>query len=165
MKRGGPLRSDPAKIRAWQQRGAKKYADRQRDNAGNNIQANVTPQKQSRIAQRKRRNDSGWREDVLARVGRWCRSCGQTGQVEIDHVWPRSQGGPSHVLNGLPLCGPFGCDAHGKKTRSEIVIEWHWLDAEQRAWLADVGWVSWDDDGQPHGRGWRHFGPRKSRRP
>lgn len=146
------LNSNPEKARAWQQRSAANYAAKQRTQPRRR-----TPRKKPS------RNDSGWRDDVIARVGPRCAACGRAGQVEIDHLWPRGQGGPSHVLNGLPLCGPYGCDAHGKKTRSEIVIEWSWLDDDQRAWLDQNGWVSWDDQGQPRGRGWRHFGPRKQR--
>lgn len=147
-----PLNSNPAKTRAWQERGAKSYADRQR--------AQPRPRaKRSKPA----RNDSPWRADVIARKGSRCVACGLYGYVEIDHIWPRGQGGPSHVLNGLPLCGSYGCDAHGKKTNSTLKIEWAWLDDEQRVWLAENQWVAWDAEGQPYGRGWKHFGPRRVR--
>lgn len=155
VKRSGRLKVNPEKARAWQRRSAEKAQQRQRTQA----RERVTRPKSSKP----RRNDSGWRAAVLARVGDRCVACGRRGYVEIDHVWPRSQGGPSHVLNGIPLCSPFGCDAHGQKTRSERVIEWHWLDEEQRAWLADSGWVVWNDEGAPEGRGWKHFGHRTVR--
>lgn len=167
MKRSGPIQSDPAKTRAWQARGAKKYADRQRKE----------PQIQSGNAQlerkgrgrstKKRRNDSGWRKEVMELHGEVCARCGDTNHVQADHLWPRGQGGPSHVMNGLPLCGEFsrntpgGC--HPQKTASTIVIEPEWLLPEQIAWLAEVDWVAWDEDGQPHGRGWKHFGERTAR--
>lgn len=154
MKRSNRLRVDPAKAREWQARGAKRYEEKKRAASRERVTRTKTPRKKPR------RDDSGWRDEVLARVGPRCAACGQSGYVEIDHIWPRSQGGPSHVLNGLPLCGPYGCDAHGKKTRSELVIEHAWLDDEQRAWLADMGWVRWDHDGAPEGRGWKHFGHR-----
>lgn len=154
MKRSKPLSANPEKARAWQQRGVEKYRERQKQQAGNRPRTS---------RKRATRNDSGWRNDVIARIGGWCRSCrqGDASKVQIDHIWPRGQGGPSHVLNGLPLCGPYGCNAHERKTNSEIVIEYDWLDDEQRAWLDDNGWVRWNDDGAPEGRGMRHFGHRR----
>lgn len=77
---------------------------------------------------------------------------------------PRSQGGASHVLNGLPLCGPFSNDCHGKKTAGTLVIRWEWLDDEQIAWLAEQRWVYWDSTGEPLGRGRKHFGRKPERK-
>jgi len=116
------------------------------------------------VRRRVKRNDASWRNEVLTLHGPVCASCGDTQHVQADHVWPRSQGGPSHVLNGLPLCGEFsrntrgGC--HVAKTESRMLIQFEWLLPEQVAWLAEVGWVRWDEQGQPTGRGWRHFAPR-----
>lgn len=194
MKRSGPIKSDPAKTRAWQARGAKKYADKQRpsDIEPNSIQAIVTPrqnglseyaarrlaaqgvaaeqpmrpQPKSKSKKKARRDDSGWRAEVMAVHGEVCAACGDTAHVQADHLWPRGQGGPSDVRNGLPLCGEFsrntpgGC--HPAKTNGTIVIEPAWLRPEQIEWLAEVGWVAWDDDGQPYGRGWRHFAPQRA---
>lgn len=115
------------------------------------------PQKRSRNVQR-RRSDGPWRNDVMARRGEVCVSCGTRQHVQADHVWPKGQGGPNDVRNGLPLCGGFGNGCHDRKTAGTIVIEFDWLDDEQRAWLAEVGWVAWDEEGQPYGRGWKHFG-------
>lgn len=119
-----------------------------------------------------RRNDSGWRREVLARRGSWCRSCGVGGAhvLQIDHLVPRSQGGQSVVENGLVLCGPFAGDlkfaggCHQAKTDSRMTIEYDWLDEDQIAWLAEVGWVVWDQTGSPTGRGWRHFTERRIKR-
>lgn len=102
-----------------------------------------------------RRNDGPWRSQCLEKRGAWCRVCGYSGRVEIDHVFPRSQGGPSVVENGLPLCPTH----HQAKTESRLRFRFEWFDADQIAWLEEVGWVSWDADGQPAGRGWRHFEP------
>jgi 5-methylcytosine-specific restriction endonuclease McrA len=106
---------------------------------------------------KKRRNDAPWREECLARRGRFCRACGPAGvgirKLEIDHVKPRSQGGPSIVENGLVLCAAH----HAMKTESRILIRREWLDPDQIDWLAAVGWVCWDADGQVSGRGMRHF--------
>lgn len=118
-------------------------------------------------AKNRRRNDGPWREECLTRRGAYCRACGpftqfvdSNGQprgrrLEVDHIWPRSQGGPSVVENGLPLCESH----HADKTASRIVIEPGWLDPDQARWLASVGWVAWDGAGQPYGRGMKHFGP------
>lgn len=67
---------------------------------------------------------------------------------------PRSQGGPSVVENGLVLCSA----AHLAKTESRLRIDPAWLDPDQIVWLSEAGWVWWQD-GDPHGRGWRHFEP------
>lgn len=168
MKRSGPIKSDPAKTRAWQARGAKKYADKQREREPQSRSGNVKPLEGGGRGRstKKRRNDSGWRAEVMAAYGPACVSCGDTAHVQADHMWPRGQGGPSDVRNGLPLCGEFsrntpgGC--HPKKTASTIVIEPEWLAPEQIEWLAEVGWVAWDDDGQPYGRGWKHFAPQRA---
>ena len=84
--------------------------------------------------------------------------------LEVDHVMERSQGGKSHVGNGLILCGPFhggsspfaeGC--HGAKTAGKLLIERDWLDDDQIEYLAEIGWVVWDEHGEPIGRGCRAF--------
>jgi 5-methylcytosine-specific restriction endonuclease McrA len=106
---------------------------------------------------KKRRNDGPWRKEVMALRGERCRSCGATRSVQADHVVPRSQQGPSIVENGLPLCRK----CHDDKTASRLKIQPSWLDDDQIVWLAEVGWVAWDADGQPYGRGWRHFEERR----
>lgn len=162
MKRSGPIKSDPAKTRAWQARGAKAYADKERKPLARS--AGLERNGRGRST-KKRRNDSGWRAEVMEVHGEVCASCGDTAHVQADHLWPRGQGGPSDVRNGLPLCGEFsrntpgGC--HPAKTNGTIVIEPAWLRPEQIEWLAEVGWVAWDEDGQPYGRGWRHFAPQR----
>jgi hypothetical protein len=75
--------------------------------------------------------------------------------LEVDHIKPRGQGGPSVVENGLVLCNVH----HQQKTDGLLLISQEWLEADQRAWLAEVGWVAWDDAGLPFGRGMRHFAP------
>ena len=105
----------------------------------------------------KRKNDAPWRNAVFALRGPWCRSCGTNRDLQCDHIKPKSQGGPSVVPNGLPMCR----DCHEKKTNSQLKFRHEWLDDDTIAWLAEVGWVAWDDAGQPYGRGWRHFEARK----
>ena len=75
----------------------------------------------------------------------------------MDHIMPRGQGGPSIVENGLPLCP----EHHEQKTNSQIKIDPGWLSGDQIAWLAEVGWVAWDDEGMPYGRGMNHFAPQR----
>lgn len=108
-----------------------------------------------------RRNDGPWRVNVLVARGAYCRACGSTKHIEVDHIWPRGQQGPSVVENGLPLCGTWGdCGAHALKTAGRLMIERSWLDPDQIEWLAEVGWVQWSPvDGAVTGRGWRHFAP------
>jgi hypothetical protein len=109
-----------------------------------------------------RRNDSNWRNDCLTRRGRVCRAAGEGGcggGLQVDHVVPRSPGGPSVISNGLVLCAAH----HTAKTESRLLIRPQWLDADQVAFLAEFGWVAWQADGQPQGRGWRHFESRGGR--
>lgn len=108
-----------------------------------------------------RRNDGPWRVNCLVKRGAYCRACGSSKHIEVDHIWPRGQQGPSVIENGLPLCGSWGdCGAHDKKTAGVLMIERSWLDEDQIEWLAEQGWVSWSPvDGVVTGRGWRHFAP------
>jgi len=59
------------------------------------------------------------------------------------------------VENGLVFCATH----HQAKTESRLLIRFGWLDPDQVAFLAEVGWVAWDDAGLPYGRGMRHFAP------
>lgn len=162
MERRSPLRADPDKQRAWQQRGAQKYAERQRTKTDQERTRRSAPQKRSRNV-KPSRNDGPWRAEVLRRYGTVCVSCGDSNHVQADHMMPRSQGGASDPRNGLPLCGEFsrntpgGC--HPAKTAGRILIRPEWLHPEQIEFLAEAGWVAWDADGQPYGRGWKHFAP------
>lgn len=108
-----------------------------------------------------RKSDAPWRLKCLLARGAFCRRCGSSQHVEVDHIWPKGQTGPSEVENGLVLCGAWGsCGAHALKTAGSIQIERSWLDADQIEWLAEVGWVCWDPEtGAVSGGGWRHFAP------
>lgn len=85
--------------------------------------------------------------------GEWCRACGSTREIQMDHMWPRGQGGLSDVRNGLPLCRTH----HEQKTNGTLLIRPEWLAEDQVAFLAEIGWVWWDDAGEPQGRGHKHF--------
>lgn len=95
------------------------------------------------------------------RRGTFCRACGSSQHLELDHIKPRSQGGQSDVENGLPLCGAWGsCGAHARKTAGSLRIQKSWLDPDQIAYLDQIGWVRWDPEtGEVSGNGWRHFEP------
>lgn len=116
---------------------------------------------------KRRRNDGPWRNEVLEKRGAYCRSCGESQDLQIDHVMPRSQGGQSDVENGLVLCGPWskaspwpnGC--HQAKTEKRMTIEYDWLDPDQVEYLALKGWVSWNEQGEPGGHGCRGFAARR----
>lgn len=137
------MKRDEGKLRAWQARGARRYAERQREAA-------------PRPQQRKRKpSDAPWREEAFALRGAFCRRCRRTWGLECDHLKPRSQGGASVIENALCLCS----DCHRLKTEHRILVERSWLDADQIVWLAREGWVEWDADGEPRGRGCRSFAP------
>lgn len=101
---------------------------------------------------RTRRNDSKWRSDCLAERGAWCRACGGTVHVQMDHVIPRAQGGPSVIENGVPLCGAFGRGCHDRKTAGRLKIRREMLDPDQIAWLELAGHAMWLPDGTVAGR-------------
>jgi hypothetical protein len=92
----------------------------------------------------------------MAEYGEMCRACGTTREVQADHMKPRAQGGKNDVANGLPLCR----EHHEMKTDSKIKIEYEWLEDSHLRYLAEIGWVRWDDEGEPYGNGYRHFGRR-----
>jgi hypothetical protein len=101
---------------------------------------------------RNQRNDSRWRSDVMEKRGHRCRACGGDRDVQSDHLIPRSQGGPSIVENGTPLCGPFGRGCHDRKTAHLLLVKREWLDSDQVAWLELAGHAIWLPDGTVAGR-------------
>lgn len=109
-------------------------------------------------------NSKDWAEAVLALYGAACVCCGDS-SVELDHVWPKSQGGIYHPGNGVPLCSPWsrmsrftnGC--HDAKTNSRLKYKREWLHPDTIDFLAGAGWIWWGEDGQTYGRGCRHFEP------
>lgn len=114
---------------------------------------------------KRRKNDAPWRRECEQARGLYCRSCGDTSHLECNHVWPKSQQGPSVVENGMFLCGAFsrttpgGC--HPAVTEGKLKMKREWLDPDQVAWLREVGYVWWDEDGELWGRGSRRFEPVK----
>jgi 5-methylcytosine-specific restriction endonuclease McrA len=116
---------------------------------------NITAKQSSTPMPKPRRNDSQWRADVLELRGEYCRSCHTSHWLQIDHIKPRSQGGTSVVENGTVLCQ----HCHDLKTRRLIKYYHDWLDPDQHHWLKTIGWVWWDQFGEPHGRGYKGFHP------
>lgn len=148
VKRSGGLRADPATIRAWQQRSQAAALERRR-HGGHRVSQSIG----------RRRDDGPWARQCLEVYGPWCRACGSTGQVQVDHLIPRAQGGPSILENGLILGGPFGCGCHDLKTAHRLLIKREWLTAATVSWLGVVGHVWWDDSGEVWGRHRKLFAP------
>lgn len=112
---------------------------------------------QVKAAQRKYKQ-SAWRRQCLKVRPAVCVAAelgGCAGQLECDHIFPRSAGGPYVVENGAFLCS----EHHRQKTDSELQYRRHWLGADQIAWLESVKWFVWEADGSVSGRGWRHAMP------
>ena len=149
LKRVKGLETDIDQQRAWLRRSQEAAAKRARD-------ALAPTRTAKRKATRQRshaRNDAAWRKQVMALRGEACRACGSSRHVECDHLIERSQGGPSVIENGTPLCGEFGpCRAHVRKTRNELQIRREWLDPDQVEWLAQEGHARWEPDGTVTGR-------------
>ena len=153
MRRSPMPQPDPAKNRAWRERGVKAWQDRQR--AATPLNRSRTP-KSPRGAPR-RRNDAPWRAEVIAKRGAYCRRCGKVMGLQADHVISRSQRGPSVVENGMMLCGE---PCHRLITEHKILYEFEWFDPDQIRWLAEHNHVAWDDEGLPYGRSFQNFAPR-----
>lgn len=160
---GEPTKGGMDRDREWRRRSAQRYAQKQREK-GPHISAVKEIQKRIGIPRSKSpaRNDGPWRKACIEVYGHTCivPTCGSR-DIEMDHIKPRSQGGESVVENGIPLCGPWSEIVDGghhlMKTSGRIKFEWAWLTEAQRAYLAAIGWVDWDEDGKPFGEGWRHF--------
>lgn len=170
LQRGKPLQASPATHRAWQERSQAKAQAKAREKArivpadGKADDAGIPKIRGTKRKTRTRRNDGPWRAECLALRGSACRACGSGEGVEMDHIKPRSQQGPSVVENGLPLCGEFTTNrCHARKTAGTLQFQFEWFDEDQIAWLAEQRWVDWDDDGIPFGEGCRHFAPRHPR--
>jgi hypothetical protein len=108
----------------------------------------------ARTRRSRRPSDAPFRAEVLARWGNGCAVCGE-GPVQAAHLMAKSQSGPSVVENGLPLCLLHHTAFDGYR----LQLSWSVLADVQRAWLAAAGYVAWDADGQPTGRGARRFAP------
>lgn len=161
-----------AQIARLREKGRKLTAEaeihqRMADIAVDSLFPKSAPKRAARRATR-RHNDAPWRNACIEIYGHACISCGDVGNVEMDHIIPKSQDKTARadVENGLPLCGAFsrttpgGC--HPAKTAGTLRFEFWWFTATQITYLAKKGWVSWDSDGEPHGRGMKHFQPKVS---
>lgn len=63
----------------------------------------------------------GWRkhrELVMVRHGRFCKYCGCTSNLTLDHVTPRSRGGSDDPSNLVPACRPCN-SSKGARTPEE----------------------------------------------
>lgn len=110
------------------------------------------------VLARRKYKQSAWRKACLQVRPAVCIAAslgGCEGQLECDHIFPRSQGGPYVVENGAFVCTRH----HRMKTDSELKYRREWLGADQVKWLADVNWVRWLSNGDVEGKGFRHFEP------
>jgi hypothetical protein len=129
----------------WQQRSQRAAIARAQQPA-----AADTDPAPARKRKKRRRNDSQWRADCLEVFGDWCRVpwCPHPQPVEMDHLIPRSQGGPSVVGNGIPWCRVH----HRMKTDHLLLIAPEWLHPLHVRWLSDEGHAEWLVDGFVTGR-------------
>lgn len=104
---------------------------------------------------RTRKSEAPFRHAVLAAYGKACKVCGSLTWVQAAHIWSKGQGGPTIEENGVPLCRPH----HEDYDQYRLQMRYEWLAPNQLAWLATSGYATWDEDGQPIGRGARRFAP------
>jgi 5-methylcytosine-specific restriction endonuclease McrA len=169
MQRKIPLKADPEKTRAWRARsqpigrstatGVDASTPRSlRPNSSltseSTTESATAPSWRRPASSGPRRNDAPWRAEVFELRGGYCRvpACGGR-DLQCDHLIPRSQGGPSVVPNGWPLCRAH----HEAKTAHELKIRPEWLDEDQVEWLATEGHATWGEDGEVRGRHRRLF--------
>ena len=106
------------------------------------------------------RNLAKWRKSVLNLNGHYCVAgikC--SGRLEAHHIIYRSQGGKEHAENGIPLCSEHHAAVHART----LLVDWRWLSKASLDYLADRGWVAWDEQGEPYGRGYKGFAALSSR--
>lgn len=98
------------------------------------------------------------RLETIGLRGGYCRACGRADLgLEMDHVIPRSQA-PQYAYD-IRNCTMLCPGDHQAKTEKRLQYRRDMLDPDQVAFLAEVGWVDWQDDGLPFGRGHRGFAP------
>lgn len=150
MKRSGFARPSLEKIRAYEARQA--TARRAR---GMSEQPRPVASRKAR-----RRNDAPWRALCVEAYGGICAvpGCGST-RIQMDHIIARSQGGPSVVGNGLPLCDEYANGHHAAKTAGTLKIRREWLTERQIDWLRRNGHAEWLPDGTVAGRHCPQFAP------
>lgn len=141
VKRSKPLRANIEQIKAWQRRS--------RDAALSSRGRRAASRSQQR------RNDSAWRAACIEIRGDLCRvpGCLRPWPVQMDHLIPRAQGGPSVVANGTPWCEFH----HRAKTEHQLRIHRDWLDPDQITWLEEEGHARWLEDGSVAGAHCRLF--------
>lgn len=148
MKRRKPLRANVEKLRAWHKRSQEQQREQQ-------LAAMTSKGRRTATRAQRRRNDSAWRAACIEIRGELCRvpSCPRPRPVQMDHLIPRSQGGPSVVENGTPWCEFH----HRAKTEHRLKIRREWLDPDQVEWLKTQGHAEWLEDGSVAGAHCRLF--------
>lgn len=106
------------------------------------------------------KNDAEWRKAVFALYGSRCRLRGVgtevglcRGRLHCHHIRYKSQGGASVLGNGIPVCDFHHSMVHARR----ILIPKYVLEQVTLDHLRISGWVDWDGDGIPFGRGFRGF--------
>lgn len=112
------MQSDPDKQKAWQQRGAEKYAAKRREKALAGDSARKAPVGRSarpRRPQGPSPEELEGRALVEARDAGTCVLCGKPGEgLNWHHRKLRSQGGDWSASNGILLCGSGSVGCHGR---------------------------------------------------
>lgn len=91
---------------------------------------------------RKKRDNARWARKALDTYGPACQICHRTDlPIEVDHLVPRAQQGPSEVGNAAIMCR----EHHRMKTDHELLIRPGWLWPMQVDWLAENGHVWWEN--------------------
>jgi 5-methylcytosine-specific restriction endonuclease McrA len=151
VKRSGFARPSLEKIRDYEARQA--TARRARG-------MSKQPRTAVRSSKSRRRNDAPWHAQCTAEYGPVCSipGCGST-RTQMDHLIKRSQGGPSVVENGWPLCDETANGHHVAKDSGRLKIRREWLTERQIDWLRRNGHAEWLPDGTVAGRHCPQFAP------
>lgn len=115
--------------------------------------ATTKPMTRTRMKKTPRPSESPFRAEVLALCGTRCAVCQTSRDIQAAHIIGKGQGGPTVAWNGIPLCR----EHHEAYDQYRLKLRWEHLTVPQLAGLMLAGYVDWDDDGEPFGRGMRRF--------
>ena len=158
MKRSAPLRSDPKKTRAWQQRSKpleRRSELERKPLAGGNILQNDTPAARRMAKPPEDPIPQAVRRAVKARADNHCERCRRFCEYpHLHHVRLRSQGGGHTPDNLLALCDGCHGIVHAKPKNSHkegtlysakwaVTIPWMFiLDRRGAEWRNGVGGIT-----------------------
>lgn len=82
---------------------------------------------------------------VLHRDGYRCRICKEADATEVDHIWPRTAGGPDDLVNLQAACGPCNKSKGAKfDVGGATIQQLIWLHNHNLRRLAEAERASWD---------------------